>query len=271
MRKSVNAVLLSRAYSHAAWQAILNLRHRVDEGHHPLLTKRSDMKNICVVIITSNRGLCGGFNSHILLKTLKFFDKNIKNPNLKIEWIAVGKKGAEFLAKSGKNIIASFPKPETIAGTQDVSGISKIIIDGYISTQYDEIYVVYTDFVSAMLQKPRIIKLLPFEPVEDSELGSASKDTIKEEAFGEEYLFEPSPDAVIDLFLRKLINIQLYQALLESTASEHSSRMMAMRQATDAAGDMIDELTLIFNQARQAAITKEIAEIAGGKAVLENS
>lgn len=270
MRKSVNAVMLSRAYSHAAWQAILNLRDRVDEGHHPLLGKRENVKNICVIIISSNRGLCGGFNSHILLKTLKFFEKNLQNAEVKIDWITVGKKGAEFLAKSGKNIIASFPKPETVMGTQDISGISKIIIEGYISARYDEIYIAYTDFISAMLQKPRIIKLLPFEPIEDAELGSTSKEKENATATGEEYLFEPSPDAVIDLFLRKLISIQMYQALLESTASEHSARMMAMRQATDAAGDMIDELTLIFNQARQAAITKEIAEIASGKAVLDN-
>lgn len=273
MRKAVNSVLMSRAYSHSAWQAILNLTARVEEKRHPLLIRRKHVKNICAILISSNRGLCGGFNGHIFFKALKYVEAEKERTGAVDEWISVGKKGGEFLARSKKNIIAAFPKPETAVNMQDITPISKIIIDGYMNEVYDEIYIVYTDFVSAMVQKPRVKKLLPFEPVEDTELGhvSSSREELHEHAIKEEYEFEPSPDAVIDIFLKKLIDVQLYQAFLESIASEHSARMMAMRQATDAAGDMIDELTLMYNQARQAAITREIAEIAGGKAVLENS
>lgn len=271
MRKSVNSVLLSRAYSHTAWQVILNLTQRVDEDKHPLLKRRKLIKKICSILISSNRGLCAGFNSHIFSKAVRHFDRTLKSSEVKMDWITMGKKGSEYLAKNKMNIIATFPKQEVVSGIQDITAVSRMIIDGYINKDFDEVYLIYTDFISAILQKPRIKKLLPFESEEDMELGRVSQKENTEFSIAEEYEFEPSADAVIDLFLRRLIDVQLYQALLESTASEHSARMMAMRQATDAAGDMIDELTLIFNQARQGAITKEIAEIAGGKAVLENS
>jgi len=271
MRKAVSSVIMSRAYSHAAWQAIVNLATRVSEKHHPLLERRRKVKKICVIVISSNRGLCGGFNSHIFAKALQYVDTRQKIMNVAIDWISIGKKSGEFLARSKRNIIASFLKSEVVSGVEDILPISKIAIEAYINRTYDEVDVVYTDFVSAMTQRPRVKKLLPFDAVEDTELGYISTEKRDDSRFQEEYEFEPSPDFVMDIFLRKLIDVQLYQALLESTASEHSARMLAMRQATDAAEDMINELTLVFNQARQAAITKEIAEISGGKAALENS
>src|SRR3989344_3606592 len=271
MRKAVSSVIMSRAYSHAAWQAIVNLATRVSEKHHPLLERRRKVKKICVIVISSNRGLCGGFNSHIFAKALQYVDTRQKIMNVAIDWISIGKKSGEFLARSKRNIIASFLKSEVVSGVEDILPISKIAIEAYINRTYDEVDVVYTDFVSAMTQRPRVKKLLPFDAVEDTELGYISTEKRDDSRFQEEYEFETSPDFVMDIFLRKLIDVQLYQALLESTASEHSARMLAMRQATDAAEDMINELTLVFNQARQAAITKEIAEISGGKAALENS
>ena len=216
--------------------------------------------------------MCGGFNTQVISKGIKYAEakQGIQN-----EWIILGKKGGEALARNKKNISAEFIKPDVVGTVSDITAIATMATEGFLRGTYDEVSIIYTDFVSALKQEPKIKKLLPFSLLQDENLGSIQeeKEKLKMEAldplYHEEYSFEPGPEFVLDFFLKRLIEVQMYQALLESTASEHAARMLAMRQASDAATDMIDDLTLIYNQARQASITREIAEISGGKAALE--
>ena len=268
MRKAVMSVLASRDYAGTAWGLVLGLVQRVKPEDHPLLNRREPVKKIGVILISANRGLCGGFNSQIISQAIQY----AKNQSAEIEWITVGKKGADFLAKNGQRVVAEFEKPDLITGTAEILALARLVIKDYLNNNYDKIILAYTDFYSTMVQKPKIRQLLPFEPTSESDLGSIGENkTPANQANFEifEYIFEPNKTEILNQFLPRLVEIQLYQALLESAASEHSARMLTMKNATVAAADMIDELTLAFNQARQAAITKEIAEITGSKAALE--
>lgn len=272
MRKSVNAVLASRAYAQTAWEVVLNLAKRVDEKDHPLLTKRDKIKKTAIILISSNRSLCGGFNSQVIAKAINFA---AHDESASQNFIAVGQKGAEFLARAGKNVVAQFEKPDVITSAATAVPIVNLVISEFLADVYDKVCIAYTDYYSALVQKPKILPLLPFQPKEDSDLGRVGQadQKIAAETSGEfenfEYLFEPNKAEILNQFLPLLIEIQLYQAMLESAASEHSARMMAMKNASSAATDMISDLTLMFNQARQAGITREIAEITGSKAALE--
>ncbi|MFH1173002.1 MAG: ATP synthase F1 subunit gamma [bacterium] len=284
MRKTVNAVLASRAYSSAAWQTVLDLAGKVDPLASPLLKKPSAKEatgKIGVIIITSNRGLCGGFNLQVINSALHYLmtqQQSGQPAEIIDEWIVMGKRGGEFLVRNRKKVVAEFDKLDVATEAEAVAGLARLVMDDYLSGKYDKIMIAYTDFVSALIQKPRIKQLLPIEPVMDAELGTIGRpdknDLVKDDLVNKaneiaEYLFEPNPTEVLNRFLPRLVQIQLFQALLESNASEHSARMLAMRNASDAAGEMIDDLTLTYNQARQAGITREIAEISGGKAALE--
>ena len=287
MRKAVEAVLKTRSYANLSWLTVLNLAKiaRQDKSLHRLLNPREDIKRIGIILITSNRGLCGGFNASILNKVRESVKKHhYENDKIKIEaeFVLVGKKGASIYHKFGHTVVAEFPKLDIVTEVNEVVPIAKMIIDDYLSGKYDRIMIAYTDFVSAVKQVPRVKQLLPVDLSETEEyLGSVGHGEEKSDAKeiiekkqdkyfeGQEYIFEPSAKQVLDEMIPRLLEIQMFQALLESNASEHSARMVAMRNATDAAGDMIDDLTLTYNKARQAAITAEIAEIAGGAAALQ--
>lgn len=269
MRKSVNQVLASRAFAQTAWEVVSNLAKRIDVNDHQLLNKRSQIKKTAIILITSNRSFCGGFNSQIINKALSFADQDESESQ---EFIVLGKKGADFLARAGKNIVAEFEKSEMILNAAEIMPIVKMVIKDYTNGVYDKVCVAYTDYISVLSQKPKVLQLLPFNSLkEDTDLGHVNQENKTESILPEalEYVFEPSKEIILDQFLPRLIEIQLYQAMLESVASEHSARMMAMKNASSAATDMIADLTLMFNQARQAGITREIAEICGSKAALE--
>lgn len=270
MRKAVSSVLATRPYAAMAWSLVGRLESR-DESPHPLLRSRSRVSRSLAVLLTSDRGLCGGFNAQIQRKALEFASAR---PPGSIEFIAIGRRGEQFLRRRGLPVAASFggsliQAPSIVA----VRPLARLAREGFVSGTYDEVVVLYTDFVSAVLQKPRVKTLLPLK--RDSELGKVILPTETEsQASGVrnqaslEYLFEPSPAQVLDALLPRIFEAQLYQAILESLASEHSARMMAMRNATDSAGEMLDDLRFTFNQARQAGITQEIAEISAGTAAL---
>jgi len=275
MRKAVNNVLTSRAYADLAWNAVLDLAARTESKYHPLLIKR-EVNKIGLVLITSNRGLCGSFNHQIINKTIAFIKQQKQNNDLEIELILIGKKGREVMLKRKYSIIAEFPKLDITTQIEEIRSLSHLVIEDYLANKYDEVVIAYTDFISSLSQKPRILQLLPLEPEKQDEyLGEVEsakqKGSTKSEAHAEkfEYLFEPSAEEVLSAMLPRLIEVKIYQAILESDASEHSARMMAMQNASLAASDMIDSLTLAYNQARQAAITTELADISGGKAALE--
>lgn len=286
MRKAIEAVLKTRTYANLSWATVLNLSRSMksdNEALHRLLTKRQEIKKIGLILITSNRGLCGGFNAAIMNKTYESIIKHEKIGQaapVKTEFILIGKKGAAVFSR-GRMVAADFPKLDLASEVKEIIPAAKLIINGYLSGQYDKVMVAYTDFVSSSKQIPRIKQILPIEidqvdeflgiMGEDPRIGSDKKFIkAKEEKylhsgkFSYEYTFEPSPAEVLDQMLPRLIEIQLFQALLESNASEHSARMAAMHQATEAAGDMVSELILSYNKARQAGITSEIAEISAG-------
>jgi len=281
MRKSVDAVLATRAYSNAAWEIIQDLSVKTDPRHHALLQKRDTIKRIGVVLLASNRGLCGGFNREVVEKLVAQLKKEKEqNADVAVEILLMGKRGSDIMHKHGYKVVADFQKADVAVSITEVTVISKMVIADFMNKKYDRVLLAYADFKSAISQKANVRKLLPIEQ-EDEELGhvnraekkenpsTSSRSGLKAGASRDfEYTFEPSPDAVLDQMLYRLIELQIYQALLESNASEHSARMMAMRSASDAAGDMIDDLTLTFNQARQQAITSELADISAGSAAI---
>lgn len=269
MRKAVNGVLASRPYSDLAWQLILNVAGKANGKHNRLLAKRKKINSVGIVLISSNRGLCGSFNQQVVKTAVELIrkEKAVKT-DLNIDLISVGKKGSRSMLRLGYNVVAEFDKPDVIKSISDISPMSKMIMTDFLNKKYDKVYLIYTDYISALKQIPRVKQILPIETTPDLFLGTVNEQ--KEQITKQfAYKFEPVAKEILGELLPRLLTVQVYQAYLESNASEHSARMLAMRNASDAAGDMIDELTLIFNQARQAAITREIAEIAGGKAALE--
>lgn len=286
MRRAVSMVLATRSYANLSWKTILNLSETEDGKTHPLLTKKKDEKAILLILISSNRGLCGGYNVQIVNKAIDSIKKH--NGGKKItEIMTMGKKGADLISRNDYKIVADFVKPDLASGIFEVSDLSKMAMKGFLENRYDKIMVAYTDFVSSLKQVPRVKQLLPVDlEAEDEYLGivgksakvGATKEFIKEKeekylkrkAYSYKYIFEPSPMEVLDQMLPRLIEIQLYQAFLEANASEHSARMLNMRNASDAAEEMIDDLTLYYNKARQAGVTAEIAEISAGAMMAKN-
>lgn len=286
MRKAVDAVLRTRTYANLSWETVLNLSKANEKqggGLHPMLTKRAETKRIAVILIAGNRGLCGGFNSAVVAKaasTAKKFD-------LPTDFIILGKKARSIYKNYNFDITNEFVKQDIASSMTEIIPAAKLVIGDYLAGKYDKVMVAYTDFVSASKQQPKVKQLLPVElNAEDNALGVVGEDTrigvsekfvegktdkhLHDESFSYEYKFEPSPKEVLDEMVPRLVEVQLYQALLESNASEHSASMNAMHQATEAAGDMITELTLYYNKARQEKITAEIAEISAGANALKD-
>lgn len=277
MRKAVSNVLSSRNYSVLAWELVKNLAAKTNSKYHPLLKKRKVIKKIGLVLVTSNRGLCGGFNSQITQKTLQYVKDQQLEKEAIVELVTLGKKGRDFMIKRHQNIIAEFAKLDITTNIMEIRPMAKLLIEDYIAGKFDKVVLAYTDFISTLIQKPRILELLPIiqEGETDGYLGKVGQgENLQEQppkrlAVNFTYKFEPSPDKVLSELLPRLLEMQIYQAILESDAAEYSARMVAMRNASDAATDMISDLTLAFNKVRQASITAELADISGGRIAME--
>ncbi len=289
MRKAVEAVLRTRTYANLSWLTVLNLSRAASakgEGLHSLIVKKGkeDIKRVGIILITSNRGLCGSFNTAIINKVHHSIEKHHHKGEqvvIEAEFVLVGKKGTSVYHQHGHKIVAEFPKLDLASEIKEIAPIVKLIIEEYLAGTYDKVMVAYTDYISAVKQIPRVKQILPIDiETQDEYLGVVGQDPkvglnkefihskenkhLSEDGYNYEYIFEPNPEEVLDEMIPRLIEVQLFQALLESNASEHSARMTAMHQATDAANDMVSELTLFYNKARQASITEEIAEISAG-------
>lgn len=256
--KMVAVARLQRAQSRATAarpyaDEMLAIMHRLAaagaEIQHPLLEVREPV-NICVLLITSERGMAGSYSTNIIRKVAEVV-KPYGPTHTKI--VSVGKKGRAFFAKAGYDIVQSMPMPSSEISFADARHISRTIRTLFENHEVDLVHVVYTRFFSAIRQQVTDLILLPAAPPEAAGAESA-----------EDYMFEPQPEILLGSLLPRYVDTQIYRAMLESLASEHGARMTAMTAATDSAGEMIDRLTLDFNRARQAAITKEIAEIVGG-------
>lgn len=287
MRRAVASATNARAYARYAWELLTHLNEQ-SEISHPLLAVRP-VRRMLMIVVSSNRGLAGAFTSNVIKRVAQ----QVRDPQQMsrnrshgqwiepphghtpdIDFVVIGKRAEQSVRKLSKNIVASFVDISDIPRFDQIQPIVQIARDGYVHGTYDKVAIAYTEFVSALTQTAKVRQLLPVSPVDIEKLLFGESDgaaalTDEERAWQQYVHFEPSLNAIMVTAVSRLMEQQIYQALLESSASEHSARMMAMRTATDAATDMIDSLTLMFNQARQASITKEISEISAGKAALE--
>lgn len=263
MRRAVqNAQNLSH-YAAGAWH-ILKRIAELHPGIHAFLTERPT-KKVLAVLMTSDRGLCGSLNAHLLRQT----DQYIKSlpADVTVEWVAVGRKGQQFLHKMSQNVVAAFGAFSNHPRFRDIIPLSKILLDGFQNNTYDHVIVIYPHFVSALVQEAETKTLLPLSMYTLEQLAGGAGENI---ALSEQFLFEPTPKDVLDVIVPQLTEMQMYQAVLEASASEHSARMVAMRSATDNASGLLDDLTLTYNQTRQANITAELAELSASKAALDS-
>jgi F-type H+-transporting ATPase subunit gamma len=266
MRKAVERVMAIRPYGETALQVLGQLSLAL-EGKHPLLSARP-VKRELYVVLTSNRGLCGAFNTQVLKKLREVLRED---QDREPAFITLGRKGEHGVRRLGGNIIASFPETVAEPDVAKLRAVANIVLEEFQSGRVDRVVMVYTDFKSVMSQEVKVRALLPVT-LKDSEkaLGEAEPGRAPER-LAAEYLFEPSPESVLERMIPRLIETELYHALLESKASEESARMLAMRNATDAAKEMVADYTLAYNQLRQQKITQEIAELSAGMAAVSGA
>ncbi len=267
MQKAQNQAVSGREYADHLNRVLVNLKENVDEGSHPLLQERSAGKELMLVIST-DKGLCGGLNTNLYRKLREEADENT-------DFVTVGRKLRLQLAKSGAQVVSDWRVHDPVPFVE-AKPVAKYLTEQFLSGDYSVIKVAFSDFVSTLTQEPWVAQLLPIEQSKLAERrayegNSALKiaETDKEAAFAADYLFEPSPAGVLDTLLPLYINFQIYQMILEARASEHSARMVAMKNATDNANSMIKDLTLEYNKMRQAAITSELLEITTAMKAME--
>jgi F-type H+-transporting ATPase subunit gamma len=251
MRKAQARVTASRPYSEQLRQIMSDLATQQPDPEQlqqfPLLQKRP-VQNVDLIVVTPDRGLTGALNANILRRATRFVLEEAGAP---VRIIAVGKKARDFFVRTKQEVIAEFTGLGDSVTLDDVRIIADIAIGEFSTGRVDAVYVVYARFVNTLVQRPEVLQILPVEPPEA-------------QARYTDYIFEPSPADVLNSLLPRYVEVQLYQAILEGTASEHSARMVAMRNATENAKEIQQDLTLSYNKARQAQITREVSEIAAG-------
>jgi F-type H+-transporting ATPase subunit gamma len=262
VRKAINAVTATHPYATKAWQV---LRHVAEQpgrdSLHPLLAHRKSVNNTLVVVITGDRGLAGAYNSNVIRFASQRFDSNVAP----VKYIAVGRKGRDLLLRRGKKVIADFSNLPAAPSFADVSAIGRLAVEEFKTGVVDEVYLVYTDFINMGRQVATVKKLLPLElegegRVKDFEHQSAGPAAA--------YEYEPDMRVILDEIIPRFTALQVYQAVLESQASEHAARMIAMRNATDNAKELVSDLQLAYNKVRQQGITNDILDIVGGAEAL---
>jgi len=256
-----------RPYAGKFAEVLGSLAEKAGEEASPLLVPREDVKKINIVLCTSDRGLCGGFNINLISKAESFL-KEYAGTDVEISFTHFGKKGRDW-AKNNKKIRVD-EYLGVVGGRFDFSvalNAGRKLIDDFLAGTYDEVYVIYSEFVSMARQSPVLQKILPIPPIETAGNDSAEQD--EDKPFLAEHICEPSPDELLGEMLPRNVYVQLFSALLETSTSEHAARMAAMDNATKACNDMIGSLTLAYNKARQAAITAELMDIVGGAEALK--
>lgn len=271
MRRAVAAALATRPYATAAWDILKRLNVRQEMRLHPLLETRP-VTHLGIILISTNRGLCGGFNNALLQKVSACITVEKAAGAKTFTLYTLGKQGRDGAMRLGHTISADFPKNDITRSIVDVAPISHVISDVFEKKEVDKVILVNTHFISSVKQRPSMRVLLPFDAIADGEVLSeytSASGRVEEIDKKLSCIFEPSDQEVIQEIIPRLLDIQLFQAVLESEASEHSARMLAMHNATESASDLLSGLQLAYNQIRQAGITQEIAEISSGRAALE--
>jgi F-type H+-transporting ATPase subunit gamma len=254
LKRAQEAIVQLRPYANKLTEMLVNLSASLDSGDGNSFSVEREVKNILFVSITSNRGLCGGFNANIIKRTTALIKQEYKNCDCSI--ISVGKKSSEYFSKNNFNVISTYDDLYNEITFEAVSEIAESIMNDFANAKYDKVFLVYNQFKNAATQIIMNENYLPVETPED------------ESATIGDYIFEPSKEEIVDVLIPKSLKTQLFKAILDSHAAEHGARMTAMHKATDNANDLKDDLTLFYNKARQAAITGEILEIVGGAEAL---
>ncbi|WP_405610188.1 ATP synthase F1 subunit gamma [Polaribacter sp. Asnod1-A03] len=257
LKKAQDAITAMRPYSSKLTELLQNLSATLDSDAGGAYSTQREVSKVLLVVVTSNRGLCGGFNSSITKEVVKTVKE--KYSNIDVDLFAIGKKGADVLVKQF-NIIETNNEIYDDLTFDNVAIIAEKLMSLYVDGTYDKIEILYNQFKNAATQIPQVEQFLPIKPIEGVNTAEVNSD----------YIFEPSKEEIIEALIPKSLKTQLYKAIRDSFASEHGARMTAMHKATDNATELRDELLLTYNKARQAAITNEILEIVGGAEALNN-
>jgi F-type H+-transporting ATPase subunit gamma len=255
MRKAQERMRTARPYADKVRNVIHHLARASSEYRHPFLDER-EAKRVGYIVVTSDRGLCGGLNVNLFRATVADM-KRWQGEGVGMEFCTIGNKAIGFFKRIGAHIVAETSHLGDTPRIDDLIGTVKVMMDAYIAGEVDRLYLVYNEFVNSMTQKPRIEQLLPLPPSDEPELEHHW-----------DYIYEPDAKVVLDNLLMRYIESLVYQGVVENIACEQAARMVAMKAASDNAGNLIDELQLVYNKARQAAITQEISEIVGGAAAV---
>ena len=256
MRKAQDRMRTSRPYGEKMRNVAAHMSRAHPEYTHPYMAERGDSRRVGIIVVSSDKGLCGGLNTNVLRLLLSKM-KAWEQQGIAMEACAIGNKGLGFLQRMGANVVSSVTGLGDTPHLDKLIGPVKVMLDAYSEGKLDALYVFYTKFINTMKQEPVMEQLLPLS---SDQLGGATGVW--------DYIYEPDAKSVIDQVLRRYIEALIYQAVAENMASEQSARMVAMKAASDNAGNVIGELKLVYNKTRQAAITKELAEICAGAAAV---
>jgi F-type H+-transporting ATPase subunit gamma len=256
MRKAQMRMASGRPYAERIRQVIGHLAKANPEYRHPFMVER-DVKRVGYIVVSSDRGLCGGLNTNLFKALLKSMAE-WRDAKVEADFCVIGTKGAGFFRSHGGNVVAAVSKLGEEPSLNDLIGSIKVMLDAYTSGRIDRLYLVSNKFVNTMTQRPEVQQMLPLAPIEEEGVQKGLWD----------YIYEPDAQALLDSLMIRYVESQVYQAVKENNACEQAARMIAMKNATDNAGDIIKDLQLVYNKARQAAITQEISEIVGGAAAV---
>ncbi|MCG2634871.1 MAG: F0F1 ATP synthase subunit gamma [Gammaproteobacteria bacterium] len=255
MRRARERVITSRPYADKMRNVITHLAQAQTEVGHPYLRERP-IKRVGLIVISSDRGLCGGLNNN-LFKTITPQLGGWQKDGIEVEICTIGSKAVTFFKRMGGNLVAQAGHLGDTPSLMDLIGTVKVMLDAYDDGRIDRLHIAYNDFINTMTQEPRVQQLLP-----------VSSEGVAEQPHSWDYLYEPDSSAVLDALLTRYVESLVYQAVVENAASEQAARMVAMKAASDNATNLIDELQLVYNKARQASITQELAEIVAGAAAV---
>ena len=250
MRKAQDRVLAARSYAEGIQRIVGNLMHSHPEYKHPFLVEREEINRVGIIMVTTDKGLCGGLNTNALKAALQF----MKGQSGEIEAFTIGRRGGSFMRRIGadvKGVVENIPDTPDLS---DILGVVNLAMDRYISGELDEVHLVFSEFVNTMTQSPKVMRLMPCPLPEEKKSGYW------------DYLYEPEAKEVLEGVLQRYVESLVYHAVLENKACEQSARMVAMKAATDNAKEIVKDLSITYNKARQAAITQELAEICAGAA-----
>jgi F-type H+-transporting ATPase subunit gamma len=259
VRRAIQANNATRPYAEKAWKVLIHLARQ--PGHnslHPLLNERPEVHKVLIVMVSSDRGLAGAYNMNILRHTLEFAS-NLPAP---VSFVAIGRKGRELLIRRRKDVVADFSDLPSPPSFNDVSAVGQLVVDDFQKGVYDQVYVLYTNFINMVKQEPVLLKLLPLTVSYTDEKGNSGLSATHRTH--SVFMYEPDENEILGSIIPRFTAMQIYQAVLSSQASEHAARMVAMRNATESANELIQSLQLEYNKLRQAIITNEMLDIAGG-------